>query len=193
MPLRVAQLLKSSSADLQQLKVLDLCSGCGVVGFELHFHLPSVVAIDFVEVQSVYQSYFEKNLELVKAATSTHSVFRFLNQNYDQLLTNNFANRYDVVVCNPPYFEKDQGRLSPNEFKNRCRFYLDSDFETLIHAILHVLQIGGQGFVLVRPLSEHKKNLLKQLEILIEGCAVMEQLEDIRGTHLIKITKTSAV
>lgn len=189
MPLRVAEHLKSLPFCFHELNVLDLCAGCGVVGFELHFHLPEIASIDFVEVQQVYDSFFHDNLKLVTSKTRTSTKFRFLNKNYSELLSAEDSNKYELVVCNPPYFEKDQGKLSPSDFKNRCRFYLDSDFQTLVLSLLHVLKVKGMAFVLIRSLSEHKKDLLLKMRETVQSKANIELLEDIRGTHLVKITK----
>ena len=49
----VATQLKSHS-NLGTIRVLDLCAGCGVVGFELSWHLPAIRQIDFIEVQDIY-------------------------------------------------------------------------------------------------------------------------------------------
>jgi tRNA1Val (adenine37-N6)-methyltransferase len=191
MPLQVSQHLRKYHSDLPSLKVLDLCAGCGVVGFEFHFHLPEVAQIDFLEVQDVYQSYFESNLGKVKAGIRRDSLtqFQFFNLNYNQLMGSALEGQYDVVLCNPPYFEKDQGLLSPSDFKNRCRFYLDSDFSTLVESMLSSLKPGGASFFLLRPLSEHKKNLLKSLESLVSGRADLQMLVPIRGTSLIRMQK----
>lgn len=88
MPWEVAQYLKQVPAEkLKHWNVLDLCAGCGVLGFELNFHIPNLTKIDFVEVQEVYRSHFEKNRELVHRE---HSEFRFLNLNYEKILLPEF-------------------------------------------------------------------------------------------------------
>lgn len=171
-------------------KVLDLCAGCGVVGLDFLFHcrqelgrIPAVC--DFVEVQGEYESYFlsnAKSLGVVGVDT------RFLKMNYAQLL-NETTGRYDLVLCNPPYFRVGQGKMSPSEFKNRCRFYLDSDFATLLRVIVHSLKPSGQAFLLLRDLSAHNWNPLVEAQALLASMANVDIVGDVRGTALVKIAR----
>ncbi len=168
------------------LRVLDLCSGCGVIGLELNFHLKSINKIDFLEVQEVYRPYFEKNVE---QAQSKDSEFNFLNMNYAELLNSEHQEKYDVIVSNPPYFFIGEGLLSPNEFKNRCRFFIDSDFKKLIAATIFSLKPNGKAFMLVRPGSHHGRSLHDEIKTLSVGMARVEILDEVRGTNVVMLTK----
>jgi len=182
---RVAKSLETYS-NLGELKVLDLCAGCGVVGLELQFHLPEIKKIDFLEVQDIYLPFFEKNRE---QAISANADFNFLNMNYAELLAPNFEGLYDVVVSNPPYFFLGEGLLSPNEFKNRCRFFIDSDFQSLIESSLHVLKPNGKSFLLMRPGSHHGRDLIEEIKNLVHGRASVEIIDEVRGTDIVMLTK----
>jgi tRNA1Val (adenine37-N6)-methyltransferase len=61
------------------LRVLDLCAGCGVLGFEFHFFERRIEFVDFVEVQEEYLPHFAHNRSLVNADPER---FRFRLQNY---------------------------------------------------------------------------------------------------------------
>ena len=182
---KVAEILKTHHAPAD-LRVLDLCSGCGVIGLELNFHLKSVNKIDFLEVQDVYLPFFEKNVE---QAQTESSKFNFLNINYSELLNENFKEKYDVIVSNPPYFFIGEGLLSPNEFKNRCRFFIDSNFPNLIAATINTLKPEGRAFLLVRPGGHHGRNLHDEIKILSNGLATVEILDEVRGTNIVLLTK----
>lgn len=184
---KVADVLKTHHA-LHQLQVLDLCSGCGVIGLELNFHLPVINKIDFVEVQEVYLPYFKKNIEQAK---TTDSEFHFLNINYADLIQDAYKEKYDVIVSNPPYFFKGEGLLSPNEFKNRCRFFLDSDFKKLIAATLYTLRPDGRAYLLVRPGTHHGRNLQDEIKKLSAGLARVQILDEVRGTNIVELIKKS--
>lgn len=197
--------------EIKKWRVLDLCAGCGVIGLELNFHLPEVSRIDFVEVQNEYLNHFEHNknlalkkatktakpkgLRLVKetsespvpASNNSQPEFDFRIMNYEELLSDRDHGKYHLILCNPPYFKPEQGKLSPSEFKNRCRFFLDSSFEKLIEAIDWSLDATGEAYFLLRDLEDHGIDLLAEVRRLTRGRLKIENLAMIRGTFLLKM------
>lgn len=173
--------------------ILDLCSGCGVVGLELFFHLiknktQPPASIDFLEIQQIYNSYFYNNLQRMKDVLNSQLNSNLFNKNYTELLTDsNFAKKYDFIVCNPPYFLTEQGKLSTSEFKNKCRFYIDSDFFHLLKTVAHCLKPTGEAYVLIHSLHNHDMNLLADSRIQTLSLN-FEKIESIRKTDLYKIT-----
>lgn len=166
--------------------VLDLCAGCGIVGLDFMFHSQKELGFvpgqfDFLEVQEIYRSHFDQN---VNRLGEVDSKMRFLNANYSDLL-NAHASQYDLILCNPPYFLKNEGTLSPSDFKNRCRFFIDSDIETLVRSITYVLKPGGEAYLLLR-----EEKLLARIASLLVQNEVAQLVGDIRGTPLVIISKT---
>jgi tRNA1(Val) A37 N6-methylase TrmN6 len=185
---KVAEWIKDNPVHDQL--VLDLCAGCGIIGLELSLHSKKKLKIDFLEVQEVYRPFFEKNVEMIYPDTNNvFEQFRFQNLNYQALLAPQFANVYDVIVCNPPYFFKGEGLLSPSEFKNRCRFFLDSDFKTLIMAVLHSLRPNATAFILVRSGSHHGRSPIDEIKGLLGHLGNAKIRDNIRGTDIVEIRK----
>ena len=77
--------------------------------------------------------------------------------------------------------------MSPSEFKNRCRFFLDSSFERLIESIHDSLAMDGEAFLLLRDLEDHQIDLLSELKRLTRGRLNVENLDLVRGTFLLKL------
>lgn len=171
--------------------VLDLCAGCGIVGLDFLFHQlnesgKSPERCDFVEIQAAYRPHFEANRSTLGAQSQQ---IEFLELNYSQLLESDFASRYDLVLCNPPYYVAGHGRLSPSEERNRCRFYIDSDYKTLLDAVVHSLKPGGQAFVLWRDLSEHGIHSYDEALQLIGARAQVSRPWQVRGTDVLHLIK----
>ena len=185
---KVAELIEDEGKANQS--VLDLCSGCGIIGLELSILSQEILKVDFLEIQEIYRSYFEKNVEMIFPESShLWDKYRFLNFNYDKLLVPTFENNYDLIVCNPPYFFKGEGMLSPSEFKNRCRFFIDSNFETLIKACVHVLKIKGKAYLLVRSGVHHGRKPIDEINSILERSGMAKIIDNIRGTDIIEIRK----
>ncbi len=156
-------------------KILDLCAGSGIVGLDFLFHCRSEsgllpAKVDFLELQTDYKGHFEIN---VRRLDLPMVQVRLLQMNYADLVNHDWAKgHYDLILCNPPYFDLGSGKLSENEFKNRCRFFLDADKQQLIKSIRYSLALQGEAYVLMREVPEE-----------------LENVGEIRGTPLVRITQ----
>ena len=172
------------SAELDSLRVLDLCAGSGVVALELRHLRPGLQRLDFVEVQEIFIPHLERNLKIAGCDARRCKIYP---NNYEILLDPEFSKTYDLIVCNPPYFRREQGKLPPDEIKLRAKFFIDSTFEKLIESIEHSLSPTGEAFILVRDLSDHGWDTLSDLRVLIRGKLFCEMVADIRGTLLLRL------
>jgi tRNA1(Val) A37 N6-methylase TrmN6 len=191
---KVAKLIeddpKQENKSKAAMRVLDLCAGCGIIGLELSLHSSLNLKIDFLEIQEIYRPFFEKNVEMIYPDISKKfGQFQFLNLNYQSLLSPPFEDTYDLIVCNPPYFFKGEGLLSPSEFKNRCRFFLDSDFKTLIEGIIYALKKNSSAYLLVRSGIHHGRSPLNEINSILGISGISKIIDDVRGTNIIEIRK----
>ncbi|MDD4974064.1 MAG: methyltransferase [Bacteriovorax sp.] len=184
---KVAKLIETE-AEVANWQVLDLCAGCGIIGLELSLHAKRRMNIDFLEVQEIYRTFFDKNKEMIYPEAES-SQYRFLNLNYQKLLEEKYENTYDLIVSNPPYFFKDEGLLSPNDFKNRCRFFLDSDFKTLINAIVFALKPNSSAYLLVRSGIHHGRSPIDEIIKILGTGGSAKVVDNVRGTDIVQIRK----
>ncbi len=176
-----------SQSDLGSLRILDLCAGCGVIGMELSWHLQEIRQIDFIEVQDIYTDYFHQNLAHINRPELQ---CRWHLLNYDELHEKEWEGKYDLIISNPPYFQLGHGVLSPSEFKNRCRFYLDSTFQNYIRALENSLAQQGKAYFLLRPLNHHGFDLFSEIQSLLEKTpTTVKKISRIRSTDIILLEK----
>ncbi len=166
------------------------------MGFELMHALgPAARAIsrfDFLEVQNEFEPHFRKNAQHVADApvgTSAPISVRWLNQNYNSLSGPEFAEAYDLIIANPPYFSKGEGTLGPSELSNRARFFLDADLRDLFQAVRNALKPDSRAYLLVKSGKEHGRDAFTSARLGFFDCQV-ERFTDVRGTDLLKITKS---
>ena len=183
-----------SAEKIKALRALDLCAGCGIIGLDFLFHAHKELGVtprsmDFLEIQEIYQPHFTTNKNRLGPIDCE---IRFLQENYLVLTDREFYQNYDLILCNPPYFFPEMGRPSPSDFKNRCRFFIDSDFPSLLSGIANALAPSGQAYILVRDLPQHGWDSQKEIKSLLDPSCEASLLGDIRGTHLVRITKTTS-
>lgn len=123
--------------------VLDLCAGSGVVGIEFALRQKDLTRLSFCEIQNDFIPFIQKNaLNLIPDVNiSIH------HRGYQNLY---LEEKFDLILSNPPYFYPGKGLLSPNESKNRCRFFIDSNLKELVLCIARLLSANGVGYFLGR-------------------------------------------
>lgn len=171
---------------------IDICAGCGIIGMDLLFHLraagnDSPLIFDFLEIQKQYEPHFHENLNRLDVTTTQ---CRFINGNYANIQSPNLQAKYDLMVCNPPYFSIQHGKLPTADLKLRSRFFVDSDLETLINFIHQKLSPIGLAFVLIRNQLEHKQDQIASVRKLCEDKLHVNVMEDVRGTDLAMLSLT---
>lgn len=186
---RVFEFLRAKDSDPKA--ALDLCAGSGVIGLDLLFHLRSAGgntphAFDFLEVQDQYRKHFEENVVRLGAVQSK---LQFINSNYADENIGMLADVYDLIVCNPPYFSMDQGKLPASNLKLRSRFFVDSNLESLLSFIDKKLSQNGFAFVLIRNQLEHKQNQLSVVQEFCHGKLHLLVLDDVRGTDVVLLSR----
>lgn len=167
-------------------RALDVCAGCGVVGLELAFHEPRIERMDFLEVQGdEFEEFFLRN----RTTAGRGEEYRFWEANYSILSRAEHGSIYDLIVANPPYFFPGDGKLAPSVFQNRCRFFLDGDFATLLKGVANALKPDGQAFLLMKSGRSHGRDALRDARLILVDQASVESIASIRGTSIIRILK----
>lgn len=168
------------------LDILDLCSGCGVVGIELYTKLKEVKSFEFCELQGEYIPFFNTNLNFLNNIQKEK--VKFKNTNFLEYKKSD--SKFDLIVANPPYFDEHNHRASPNKNKNLCRLFVNTTLWELVETIMHVLKSTGKAHFLIR-LDEHHGNktwlsLVNKFESKYSDFYELRK-KTIEGAHLVTI------
>ena len=141
--------------DINQIQsILDIGAGCGVIGIEIARKMKEEASLLALEPQIAFNKYLEIN----KKFLSSHINFEIHNSSIGQFESDKI---FDLVVSNPPYFEKGRGRRSHIPERQICRtFELDS-LEIFIQKISSLFSPRGIA-VIVFPLKD--KDAVKSFE-----------------------------
>ncbi len=146
--------------------VADLCSGCGVIGLYIaaRDHPKKTFCVEIqpslceIIQKNITNNYFQNSVECVCQD------YRDFAKNHEGLV--------DVVVSNPPFFPKGEGRMPSNELKAAAKHELFGGLEELFASGRLALKDNGR-FALVFPISRKNETLnlaqKNKFEVLRDG------------------------
>lgn len=147
--------------------VLDIGAGCGVLSIECTNLLKSISDLTLLEPQEAFFPFLEENLNnLLERKVK----YEFEKSIFSQYQT---ERKFDLILCNPPYFEKGKGRSSPYLERQVCRTFEVDGPDLYLEKILGLLEQGGRGYILIPHeiaswevvKKKYQKNLIKQEEL----------------------------
>lgn len=147
--------------------VLDLGAGSGVMGIELANRL-NVPRLTLVEAQSDFIPFIESNIQQQLKVTADVVL---INQSFGEWKP---RFRYDLIVCNPPYYLKDHGEPSQDVRKNIARSFVLDDWDILLKLVARILTPDGKAFFVVK----NDQRILKEVQNHLNGLALKVNEEE---------------
>lgn len=152
----------------EQVHVLDVGAGCGVVGIELALR-NSLASITFLEKEESFKPYLKENIEKFIPLIETDIVIK-------DIMQYKFERKFDLIISNPPYFDFGKGRISPENEKQNCRtFSSEMNLSRWIDLCMSFLNPEGSLYLVNRKeninqikntydvLDENSKNIYLKL------------------------------
>ena len=90
---------------------------------------------------------------------------------------------YDLILCNPPYFKKGDGRVSSDSQKQVCRTFETGSSVELIQTILKSLNPGGMGVIVYPYNLNHWKECKEKFK---ENIKVLQRSGKVEFSLIIK-------
>ncbi|WP_064091141.1 tRNA1(Val) (adenine(37)-N6)-methyltransferase [Rossellomorea aquimaris] len=127
-------------------KIVDLCSGNGIIPLLLSAR--TNVEITGIEIQERLADMANRSI-LYNKKENQISIKQGDVKEIDKLLHHS---HYDVVTCNPPYFESAPGKMeNMNEHYTIARHEVLCSLEDTIQASSYLLKQGGKAAFVHRP------------------------------------------
>ena len=123
--------------------VLDMCAGCGVVGFYA-YSITNCNKIYFNEIQPEMCDLIYKNIDLNDLGAKAV----VLNKDLNKLSSGDFDKPLDVIICNPPYF-KVNGKIKCDEKVAMCRHELKANLSQIISMAGSLIKNSGKFYLII--------------------------------------------
>lgn len=92
----------------EKIQILDLCTGSGAIGISLSKNFANDVIVTCSDIS-------KEALKIVELNSKNNSVNIKIIQSD---IFKNIQNKFDIIVCNPPYIESDIIKTLPKEVQN---------------------------------------------------------------------------
>lgn len=140
--------------------ILDLGAGSGILGIELALN-SRPMSLTLVELQEEFKNHLELNVAffLNNAVATDISIASFSDFKSPK--------KFDLIVCNPPYYLPGHGQPSPNRSRHLARTFVKDSWNELFLCIHRNLAANGTAFLVIKNqpeiVEEMRKVLLKDL------------------------------
>ncbi len=150
-----APLLVHFVGPLSTETVLDLGTGCGIIPLILACRFPKI-AVHGVELQSALAEIADRNVQDNGLADRV----RVHAMDMKEVTPGLTSGPVDLVVCNPPFYPVDSGRLNPDSQRALARHEIEVTLSGLIETAARMLRDGGR-FAAVYPAGRLADMLLE--------------------------------
>lgn len=141
-----AVLLSDFAVVKSKHRVIDLCTGTGIVPFLIHGkYAPKEVYGLEIQEEMVEMAIRSSNLN------NTEDIVKFNCGDLKDKLILESLGRFDVVTVNPPYKLNSAGILNPNDKLAIARHEVLCNLEDVIIASKRLLKDNGRMFIVHRP------------------------------------------
>ena len=121
-------------------RVLDIGTNQGALLLEVAQYKPSYMV--GVDINPHAIKLAQHNMQL----NEIHNVELIIAD----ITTLNFTDKFDVIVCNPPFFEIHSHTLSPHQGKQAAKFSQSLSLTQLMKVIQQNLSLKGRAYIVFR-------------------------------------------
>ena len=127
-------------------RVMDLCTGTGIIPILLHKKQPTVSVVG-LEIQQQMAAMAQRSVKLNNLTEKIEIVQGDVKRIRDLYP----AESFQVVTCNPPYMKNNTGKQNQKESITIARHELLCDLSDCVEAASYLLPSGGRFYMVHRP------------------------------------------
>ncbi len=127
-------------------RAADLGCGSGVIGLSLAWRNPRLT-VECIDIQPAAAEAARANIALNGLEGRMSAACGDLRTFVDSLT----ADKFDLVVCNPPYYPADSGKVSADEAKAIARTELCCTLSDVCRCAAGLLKTGGRFCIVHKP------------------------------------------
>lgn len=175
--------------------VLDMCAGCGVVGFYA-YSINKCNKLYFNEIQPQMCDLIDLNVKL----NNLEDKCKILCKDLNYLSLKDVDKPLDVITCNPPYF-KANGKVKQNLSIAMCRHEICVNLAQIVKKASGLLKSGGRFYIVVPAdrmcecvnLLTNNRLEVKNIQMYYSNdtatVCLMESVKNAKSGVLIKVSK----
>lgn len=133
--------------------ILELCAGSGVISF-YSYSIKNFNKVYLNELQESFCETINKNIKLNKLENK----FFVLQGDLKDLISNQFDKKFDIIICNPPYFKGEVKEKTPY---NICKHELTITLKDIIKKASELIKDKGKLYLCMS--AERSAELLGEL------------------------------
>jgi tRNA1Val (adenine37-N6)-methyltransferase len=128
---------------LKPRRILDLGAGSGIIGIELARVL-NPQELTLVELQGEFLPNLASNCQNFLPNSISHSIV------ISSFLDFTDPEKFDLIVCNPPYYLPGKGELSKNPNRAMARSFVVDSWVILLRKVGELMTPGGKTFFVLK-------------------------------------------
>ncbi|MBR7164537.1 MAG: methyltransferase [Clostridia bacterium] len=127
-------------------RVMDLCTGTGIIPILLHKKQPTVSVVG-LEIQQQMAAMAQRSVKL----NDLTDKIKIVQGDVKRIRDLYPAESFQVVTCNPPYMKNNTGKQNQKESITIERHELLCDLSDCVEAASYLLPSGGRFYMVHRP------------------------------------------
>lgn len=125
-------------------RILDMGTGCGIIPLVLAYRHPDISRIFGIEIQKELADTANSNI----LENRMEERISIIHADFKTLMPAQTGGPVDLVICNPPHYPQNSGRINPDDQRALARHEIAMTLDDLIAVSRRMLNRAGRLFMI---------------------------------------------